>query len=468
MAPTFITDDERFIYDRLELERMRRAVDLLSIQNAAVSTVMNVVLLLFSRAGVIHFLPGRQGTFEHIIYGTFLVIVGVGIGPLICRLPWFTQRVRVYSAAGFHAVFMQIMVSAIVLAYAYCVGVDGFVLILLASMINLILLAGSLFQGTGSLIISLIGLNLVEVVVLLFMPAAFGFEGFTSERVLTLILALAMSQAAVAIFYYWSSSVVRNARRVADMQIAVERARQLDELKNQFISSINHELRNPIMAAITFIDVLEATGDHLDQGERLRLLQNAQQALGRLQTLVTDTLDMSTAAQQAALQAQHVTVPVAEIVRQAAQELAPTNGVLDERALHLLIPPQFTIWGDPTMLFQIFSNLFSNAVKYSAPGTAIDVTASVRTTEKDQPMAEIRVRDYGLGIPPHHIPLLFNNFVRLPRDIASPVNGNGLGLALCRAYAQAMEGTITVESSGIEGEGSTFLLTLPVPALVAA
>lgn len=78
-------------------------------------------------------------------------------------------------------------------------------------------------------------------------------------------------------------------------------------------------------------------------------------------------------------------------------------------------------------------------------------------------MVEITVRDYGLGIPPDQIPLLFHRFVRLPRDLASRVMGNGLGLYLCRSFAEAMGGHIWAESTGIEGEGTTFHLLLPLP-----
>jgi signal transduction histidine kinase len=82
---------------------------------------------------------------------------------------------------------------------------------------------------------------------------------------------------------------------------------------------------------------------------------------------------------------------------------------------------------------------------------------------KPQPdMVDISIRDHGLGIPSDQIPLLFNRFVRLPRDLASNVPGNGLGLYLCQAYAEGMGGHIAIESSGIDGEGSTFHLRLPL------
>ena len=71
------------------------------------------------------------------------------------------------------------------------------------------------------------------------------------------------------------------------------------------------------------------------------------------------------------------------------------------------------------------------------------------------------MRDYGQGIPPDQLSLLFNRFVRLPRDLASNVAGTGLGLYLCRVFAQGMGGTITAESSGVPGEGTAFTLRLP-------
>lgn len=73
------------------------------------------------------------------------------------------------------------------------------------------------------------------------------------------------------------------------------------------------------------------------------------------------------------------------------------------------------------------------------------------------------MRDYGLGIPPKQAPLLFERFVRLPRDLASTVIGNGLGLHLCKTLVEAMGGRIWIESSGEPGEGSTFRFTLPEP-----
>jgi signal transduction histidine kinase len=144
------------------------------------------------------------------------------------------------------------------------------------------------------------------------------------------------------------------------------------------------------------------------------------------------------------------------------------------------VPGSLTIWGEQIRLQQIFTNLLSNALKYSAPGTPVDVSAWIanateppawrwgRKLGKPRKMVEIVVRDHGLGIPPDQAPLLFQRFARLPRDLASNVIGNGLGLYLCRVFAEAMGGRIWVESSGIEGQGAAFHLHLPLPPLEIA
>jgi signal transduction histidine kinase len=73
----------------------------------------------------------------------------------------------------------------------------------------------------------------------------------------------------------------------------------------------------------------------------------------------------------------------------------------------------------------------------------------------------IRVRDTGPGIPPEEQGMLFQQFVRLKRDLAGTIRGSGLGLYLCRQFVESMGGRIWVESSGISGEGSSFCFTLP-------
>ncbi len=129
------------------------------------------------------------------------------------------------------------------------------------------------------------------------------------------------------------------------------------------------------------------------------------------------------------------------------------------------IPPDLHALGEPIRVQQILANLLSNAAKYSPAESPIEVSARMVLGDAGAKPAhvEIAVRDYGLGIPPEQAGLLFRRFVRLPRDLASNVIGNGLGLHLCKTLAEALGGSLRFESSGIAGEGTTFILTLLAP-----
>jgi signal transduction histidine kinase len=152
-------------------------------------------------------------------------------------------------------------------------------------------------------------------------------------------------------------------------------------------------------------------------------------------------------------------------------ELAP--GVYQARAVTMSIRSDIVVWCDEGRLRQVLVNLISNALKYSEAGTPIDITAQEvtkapvvrgrRQEKSDVRYVRLSVRDRGLGVPRGHASQLFQRFVRLPRDIAGPVRGTGVGLYLCRTYVEAMGGEISVESSGVPGEGSTFSFTLPLP-----
>ena len=257
-------------------------------------------------------------------------------------------------------------------------------------------------------------------------------------------------------------------RDLVDAQVANARARQLDDLKNQFITSVNHELRTPLMTMQAYIELLRTRHEDIVVMDRGRLIEEVGQTSDALVDLVQSILEVRQVDQGAADSARE-TVQIQPALDKAIALINPREGRMVERVLRVHAPYGLAILGDATHLQQILTNLLSNAIKYSAPGTEIEVTAEWAGPSKvahgrrrgGRPMVEIVVRDQGLGIPPDEAPLLFNRFVRLPRDLASKVVGSGLGLYLCRTLAEAMEGQIWVESSGVPGEGSAFHVLLP-------
>ncbi len=265
----------------------------------------------------------------------------------------------------------------------------------------------------------------------------------------------------------------RTLRELGETRLAYEQARQLDELKNQFIVNVNHELRNPVMAMMGHLDILDMSLESAPRERLQKLTQGAIRASENLRALLASILDANRM-EQGMGDFTPGPVLLAEAIQSAAELISPLEGSLQGRELRVLVPEWMTVWGESVRLQQIMTNLISNALKYSAPGTPIEVRARVvieyppesrrrkqSALEKPQEWVEITVRDWGLGIPPDQIPFLFQRFVRLPRDLASTVIGNGLGLYLCRVCAEAMGGSIWVESAGIEGEGSIFHVRLP-------
>ncbi|HEU5199346.1 MAG TPA: HAMP domain-containing sensor histidine kinase [Ktedonobacterales bacterium] len=265
-------------------------------------------------------------------------------------------------------------------------------------------------------------------------------------------------------------------RDLVQAQIATQRAEQLDTLKDQFITSVNHELRTPMMTMQGYIELMGELLDQVQISKLKDMLDRARRANSSLVQLVQSILDTRRIDQEAT-----DFVPEPVNIHDAAQAaltlINPREADVSERQLVMNLPGDLVVWGEPTRVQQVLTNLLSNAIKYSAKGAAVRVTARLvseresrliafgrrREPWHNQPMVEIVVRDWGLGIPPDQIPLLFRRFVRLPRDLASSVHGTGLGLHLCRVFTQAMGGTIWVESTGVPGEGSTFYVRLPVP-----
>jgi signal transduction histidine kinase len=275
------------------------------------------------------------------------------------------------------------------------------------------------------------------------------------------------------------ASFRRNLGDIGAAYVQIRRLDQLEQLKDQFITNVNHELRNPTMALQGYVELLRLRHEKVTPERRGQLIERAARASDDLVALLTSVLEtqrFDSGTQEFIAGA----VNVRATLEDAARLIDPREGNMIERELRVHIPEALEVWGEQVRLRQILTNLLSNALKYSSSGTPVEISAHTvleahpgegrpwrSTASAARQVVEIQVRDYGLGIPPEQMPLLFKRFVRLPRDLASNVVGNGLGLHLCRTLAEAMGGTIWVESTGVEGEGSTFIIRLPAPPVVA-
>jgi signal transduction histidine kinase len=273
-------------------------------------------------------------------------------------------------------------------------------------------------------------------------------------------------QAATGIFIFSLLSSSRHAQvQLSTVRTAYERERELDQLKNQFIININHELRTPLMALQGYLMLAREFGHvgHIEQQEHMfELGLESMRHVNRLVESILEVRHIETDVTSLKMTSIDLYTSVTKALSMVDSQL--TSG---ERAVHLHIPAHLQVYADENHLSQILINLITNACKYSPPGSPIEIAAQSlsqagtgRQATPTPPMVEITVKDYGLGIPPDQIGLLFQRFVRLERDIASKISGTGLGLAICRAYVEAMGGSIRADSSGISGEGTTFSFTL--------
>lgn len=263
---------------------------------------------------------------------------------------------------------------------------------------------------------------------------------------------------------------------LVDARVATARAEQLDSLKDQFITSVNHELRTPLMTMKGYLTLLTDSRIQAPQEKRLDMLSRANRSCESLVYLVQGILDTRRIDQEATNFTPEA-ISVQEVMRAALNLVDPREADTTARQIVVDIPDDLMIWGESVRLQQILTNLVSNAIKYSPTDTSVFIRAQggVERTGRllgsrgsGQPVVEITVRDEGLGIPLEQQALLFRRFVRLPRDIASTVHGTGLGLYLCRVFTEAMGGSIWVESTGAPGEGSTFHVRLPMPPRATA
>jgi len=256
----------------------------------------------------------------------------------------------------------------------------------------------------------------------------------------------------------WVSLSVRpmrdkEGRVVASRSIMVDitEHRKLDQLKDDFIGLVSHELRSPMTVITGAINTALTEAERLSPEETRQLLKDAAAESELLSNLLTNLLELSRAqAQRLVLYSEAVDVKkiIGEALDKIKRQYSTHKFVIK---LPRRLPP---VQADPLRLERILYNLLENAVKYSPSGGEVQVSA--------KPHGEhlvFGVSDQGIGISPADQAKLFAPFQRLEKR-PSGVRGVGLGLLVCRRLVEAHGGHIWVESE--PGHGSTFFFTMPL------
>ena len=234
------------------------------------------------------------------------------------------------------------------------------------------------------------------------------------------------------------------------MHGALNRLREFDRLKDEFIAIVSHELRTPLTSVYGAAMTLE--NHRLDEERRQELLVIIATEAARLSRLLDDILWVS---RLDSGRARPYITPVEPLSLTEDVVEATRTHLPHELSLEVLQDtPLPQVAADPDKLRQVLVNLIENAVKYSRSGRIQVRLGSHYGTVR------FSVRDEGPGIPPNQQERIFEKFYRLDPNMTQGVGGTGLGLYICRELVDAMNGDIWVES--IPGEGSTFSFELPV------
>ena len=240
----------------------------------------------------------------------------------------------------------------------------------------------------------------------------------------------------------------RQKHLIDKLRVAAESA---NRAKDEFLAILGHELRNPLSPIVTALQLMKLQGAD-EKTERARTVIERQ--VNHLIRLVDDLLDVSRIA-RGKVELKCELVDMADIVGKAIEMASP---ILEQRkqALRVDVPRNMLqVDGDPVRLFQVVSNLLTNAAKYTPPGGQISLGAEQLDAE-----VVVRVRDSGIGIPPDVLPNIFDLFVQERQAIDRSQGGLGLGLTIVRTLVERHGGSVSAHSDGV-GRGSEFIVRLP-------
>ena len=247
--------------------------------------------------------------------------------------------------------------------------------------------------------------------------------------------------------------VTSTARDISKQKETEDKLRQADYQKDEFLAMLGHELRNPVAAIRSAIDILALTSTNDPEASRAReiLDRQARQVAGLLDGL----LDVSRII-RGQIRLAPIRMDLAECCREVVQELIDRTGA-DTRTFKIQIP-KVPLWlhADPIRIVQIVDNLLSNAIRYTGHGDEIQFSLAVKSGK-----AELKIRDSGVGIRADLLQGLFDVFCQAEQELYRPGGGLGIGLALVKSLTELHGGSVTATSEGV-GKGAQFTVTLPL------
>lgn len=244
-----------------------------------------------------------------------------------------------------------------------------------------------------------------------------------------------------------------------ELKAANERLKELDRLKDDFMSTVTHELRTPLTSIRSFSEIL-FDNPGIEEAQRLEFLSIIIKESERLTRLINQVLDI------AKIESGRMSWDWSECApRQIVEDaVAATRGLFDDKGVKLetALADLAPLWTDRDKLMQVVINLLSNSVKFVEPGSGL--VRVILTGTQDG--VEITVEDNGPGIPEWAREMVFEKFQQVGDTLTSKPQGTGLGLAISRSIVERLGGRIWV--GGIEGQGAVFGFFIPYRKAMAS
>ncbi|MGH2811407.1 MAG: ATP-binding protein, partial [Actinomycetota bacterium] len=255
---------------------------------------------------------------------------------------------------------------------------------------------------------------------------------------------------AVQLFAEHAAIAIRNAESFDREHQTVVRLEELDRMKTEFVASVSHELRTPLTSIIGSAKTMRQRGDHLTPEQRLDFLNVIERQGSRLLSMVEEILAAARIESGPPAFSREL-MDVAGLVRQIVLGLQAAAG---ETPVTVEAPETMQLFGDPSVVEQVVTNLVENALKYSQTAAAV----TVRLTEHPGEV-RLEVIDRGVGIPEDQLESIFDRFRQLDPSSAGSRRGVGLGLFIVKNLVEAVGGAIFVDSE--VGKGSVFTVRFP-------
>ena len=241
---------------------------------------------------------------------------------------------------------------------------------------------------------------------------------------------------------------------------AMEEVVAANHAKSQFLATMSHELRTPLNAVIGFADLLRLQTLGPDAGDRYRDYANDIHSAGQhLLSVVSGILDMARA-EAGVLRFEPVALDLGDILEDVRRML--TTAQAEGLVFEIGTAPGLRAWADPDKLRQAVLNIAGNAIKFTPTGGRVTIAAT-----RSGDIAQIEVRDTGIGMAPADIPRALTPFQQIDNQLQRRFDGAGLGLPLAKHFVEQLGGSLMLESS--PGVGTVVTLRIPLaPGVCAA